>query len=188
MNIPKYPGKKLGSILRQDIHRNFPMGWKSLLNIVKSPGVFYVMIYRLGRYAGKQNALIKGFLIILYFILQKTYGDFYGIHISRHAEFDGGLKISHFGGIFVNPGVVAGKNITLSQGVSIGVSGKGEKRGAPILGNNIYIAPNSILHGKINVGNNVKVGPNSVVFFDIPDNRIVMAPKPFVKDQSLDNK
>jgi serine O-acetyltransferase len=173
----------LFSTVKQDLCRNFPKGYRSILNILNSPGVIYVLIYRFGWFASKSHALIKWPLLVLYFLMQKTYGDFYGIHISRHAHFDGGLKISHSGGIFVNPGVKGGQNITLSQGVTIGASGKGEKFGTPCLGDNIYLAPNAILHGKIIIGSNVKVGPNAVVYCDLPDNVVVLSPKPIIKEK-----
>ncbi len=56
----------------------------------------------------------------------------------------------------------------------MGVSGKGEKRGVPIIGDNVYIAPGAKIFGKIKIGNNVKIGANAVVYKNIPDNAIVV--------------
>ena len=59
--------------------------------------------------------------------------------------------------------------------MTIGVAGKGEKRGCPIIGDNVYIAPGAKLFGKIKIGNNVKIGANAVVYKDIPDGATVVS-------------
>jgi serine O-acetyltransferase len=45
----------------------------------------------------------------------------------------------------------------------------------PIIGNNVYIATGAKLFGKIVIGNNVKIGPNAVVHKSIPDNAVVVS-------------
>jgi hypothetical protein len=82
--------------------------------------------------------------------------------------------IGHFGGITISGDAIIGKCCNLSQNVTIGVSGQGEKRGVPIIGDNVYIAPGARLFGKISIGNNVKIGANAVIYKDIPDNAVVV--------------
>jgi serine O-acetyltransferase len=62
----------------------------------------------------------------------------------------------------------------MSQGITIGISGSGERRGVPTIGNDVYIAPGARLFGKIAIGNNVKIGANAVIHRDIPDNAVVV--------------
>jgi len=74
----------------------------------------------------------------------------------------------------MNRHAVFGNNCNISQGVTIGVSGRGEKRGVPVIGNNVYIGVNAVIVGKIKVGNNALIAANSLVNKDVPDNAVVM--------------
>jgi serine O-acetyltransferase len=58
--------------------------------------------------------------------------------------------------------------------VTIGIAGTGDKLGAPVLGDNVYIAPGARLFGKITIGNNVKIGANAVIYKSIPDNSVAV--------------
>jgi serine O-acetyltransferase len=99
----------------------------------------------------------------------------WGIELPRETDIGAGFYITHFGGIIISPAAKIGKNFTISQGVTIGVSGQGEKRGVPVIGDNVYIATGAKVFGKISIGNNVKIGPNAVVHKSIPDNAIVVS-------------
>ncbi|RMD84906.1 MAG: hypothetical protein D6815_03155 [Candidatus Dadabacteria bacterium] len=63
---------------------------------------------------------------------------------------------------------VIGSRCSVSQEVTIGYGLRGERRGAPTLGDNVYVAPGAKLFGKIRVGDGAKIGANAVVFRDIP--------------------
>ena len=63
----------------------------------------------------------------------------------------------------MNAKVVIGSNCNISQGVTIGVSGKDENRGVPIIGNNVFIGANSVVVGKIVIEDNVLIGACSLV-------------------------
>lgn len=69
----------------------------------------------------------------------------------------------------------AGDNLTVAQCVTIG-KGKSnsEGRSAPIIGNDVWICPNSVVFGPINIGNNVKIGAGTVLFKSVPDNCTVV--------------
>ena len=92
-----------------------------------------------------------------------------GISIKTKTQIGKGLYIGHFSGIFVHPGVVMGENCALSQGVTLGLGGKGESYGAPQVGDNVYFGAGAKVLGKISIGNNVRVGANAVVLSSIPD-------------------
>jgi serine O-acetyltransferase len=76
-------------------------------------------------------------------------------------EIEKGLYIGHFGGIFVNDDVVMGENCNLSQGVTIGLGGRREKRGCPKIGDRVFIGPGAKLFGAIEIGNDVAIGANA---------------------------
>ncbi|WP_050484161.1 hypothetical protein [Pseudoalteromonas fuliginea] len=81
----------------------------------------------------------------------------WGIEIPRVENIDTGLYIEHHGGVVVSSQTKIGKNVNLSQGVIIGISGKGDRRGVPVIGNNVYTAPGAKVLGKITIGNNVSI-------------------------------
>jgi serine O-acetyltransferase len=110
----------------------------------------------------------------IYFVLNGLVKIIWGIELPRSATIGPGLYIGHFGGITIAPGVIIGRNCDISQHVTIGLSGQGEKAGVPTIGDNVYIAPGAQVFGKISVGSNVKIGANAVIYKDIPDNAIVV--------------
>lgn len=98
----------------------------------------------------------------------------WGIDVSRNAKIGRGMYIGHFGGIVISGSAVIGEYCNLSQGVTIGVSGNGSNRGAPTIGDRVYLAAGAKVVGKIKIGDNVKIGANAVVYKDIPNNAIVV--------------
>jgi serine O-acetyltransferase len=107
-------------------------------------------------------------------LLHRKYMFKFGISIPCQTSLGEGLYIGHFGDITINGGAKIGKNLTIMQGVTIGQANRGERKGNPTIGNNVFIGPGAKIIGKINVGNNVVIGPNCVVIHDIPDNSVVV--------------
>lgn len=145
-----------------------------LFACARSPGVHAVLVLRFGQWSQRRPKALRILLDPLYVILDFFVQALWGIEIPRSAKIGPGLYIGHYGGITVSPVAVIGRDCNLSQGITIGVSGSGAKRGAPIIGDNVYIAPGARLFGKIAVGNNVKVGANAVIHKDLPDNAIAV--------------
>jgi len=98
----------------------------------------------------------------------------FGISLSHATSVGSGLYIGHTTGIVVNDFAVIGKNCNLSQGVTIGQTNRGKRKGTPSLGDNVYIGPGAKIIGGIRVGNNVAIGANCVVLEDVPDNAVVV--------------
>lgn len=97
----------------------------------------------------------------------------YGIDIQT-LNIGEGFYIGHFGHIVVSGKVIIGKNCNISQGVTLGVTNTGNKKGVPIIGDNVYIAPGAKIIGNVTIGKNVAIGANSVVTNDVPDNAVVV--------------
>jgi serine O-acetyltransferase len=87
-----------------------------------------------------------------------------------------GFLIFHYGGVFIGSRVKTGTNCSVSHNVTIGLSGKGARRGAPVLGDNVYVAPGANISGRITVGNNARIGANAVVDRNVPENALVQLP------------
>lgn len=80
-----------------------------------------------------------------------------------------------------------GKNCNISPNVVIGQTNKGKRKGAPQIGDEVWIGTGAVIVGKITIGNNVLIAPNSYVNFDIPSNSLVLGnPATIIpKDKSI---
>ncbi|MCH9813291.1 MAG: serine acetyltransferase [Epsilonproteobacteria bacterium] len=148
---------------------------KRAVSTLLAPGVRAMIVFRFGQWIDRRNIIIKAFLLPIYFILNQRLKSKWGIQIPKSAQIDEGFYIGHFGGITLASEVKIGKNVNISQLVTIGESGQGEKAGAPTIGDYVYIGAGAKVIGKINIGSNVKIGANAVVYKDIPDNAIVVS-------------
>ena len=94
--------------------------------------------------------------------------------------------------IFVSGEAVIGNNCVIFQQVTIGSITLPDARGkgAPVIGDNVYIGAGAKVIGSVRVGNNVRVGANAVVYKDVPDNSVVVSgeQKIIPKDELLDNR
>jgi serine O-acetyltransferase len=167
------------SPLLADLRRRYAMTSGStlrrMLTCARAPGVHAVLVLRFGQWSRRRHKLLRILFDPIYAILDFFIHVLWGIEIPRNAKVGPGLYIGHYGGITVSAGAVIGRDCNLSQNITIGVSGAGDKRGAPTLGDNVYVAPGARLVGKINIGDNVKIGANAVIHKDLPDNAIVVS-------------
>ncbi len=165
-------------VLLADVMRTYELKQggrlRRIVGCLLAPGVQAVVVFRFGHWLQSQPKFLKVFLEPIYPLVNGIIQIMWGIEIQRSANIGAGLYIGHFGGITISGDAIIGKCCNLSQNVTIGVSGQGEKRGVPIVGDNVYIAPGARLFGKISIGNNVKIGANAVIYKDIPDNAVVV--------------
>lgn len=86
-----------------------------------------------------------------------------------------GLKINHTtGGIVINSRARIGEKCYLSNGVIIGQDNIHKPQNVPTIGNNVHLAPNSKVFGKVIIGDNVIIGTDCVVMKDVPSNCCVV--------------
>jgi serine O-acetyltransferase len=138
-----------------------------------TPGVKYVIYFRLCQYLGAKPLKAFGLHYVMKFIYIRL-GIRYGMDISASAIIGRGLYIGHFGGIVVNPDAVIGDNCNLSHEVTIGQVNRGTKTGCPVIGDNVFIGPGAKIIGRIHVGNGAAIGANCVVVDDVPENGVVV--------------
>jgi len=144
------------------------------LQCARTPGVHAVIVLRFGQWARSRAFLFRILLDPLYFVLNLLIQVMWGIEIPRATTVGPGLFIGHFGGITVSASAVLGNNCSISQNVTIGVAGSGDRLGVPVIGDNVYIAPGARLFGKITIGHNVKIGANAVIYKSVPDNSVAV--------------
>lgn len=166
------------SALRADIDRTYRLlrgnSLRRWLACLRTPGVQAVIVLRFGQWVGSRPLWLRLFLEIPYQLLYLMIQICWGIELPRSARIGPGLYIGHYGGITVSAEAVIGRNCNISQGITIGIAGSGERKGVPVIGDDVYIAPGARLFGKITVGSGAKIGANTVIYKDIPENAVVV--------------
>lgn len=103
----------------------------------------------------------------------RHYASKYGLEILCK-QIGGGVYLGHAHNINVNPDAIIDRNCNINKGATIGKENRGKRKGAPILGDCVWIGVNATVVGKVTIGNDVLIAPNSYVNFDVPDHSIVI--------------
>ncbi|GHC59893.1 serine O-acetyltransferase [Ulvibacter litoralis] len=144
-------------------------GKSSIVLFFTQQGLWALFVYRFYNavYTGKLPKIIKSLILLFGVLHQKWIEIVTGISIPYSASIGHSFYIGHFGNIIINSKSVIGSNCNISQGVTIGVSGRGEKRGVPVIGDNVYMGANATIAGSIAVGNGAVIGANSLVISNV---------------------
>jgi serine O-acetyltransferase len=102
----------------------------------------------------------------------------WGADLWPAAQLGPGLCIAHTSGIVVGGGVMAGSNLTLFQGATLG--GGATLRAAwqsnqPRLGDRVLVSTHAVVAGGIDIGDDVVIGANVVVLEDVASGQTVRA-------------
>ena len=143
----------------------------------RSPGVHAVIVLRFGQWVAQHGFLLRMLLTPVYVLQFRRIRLRWGIEIPRATKVGPGLYIGHSGCVVVSPEARIGRNVTLSHDVTIGVAGHRSERGAPTIGDDVYVAPGARITGPLRVGRRARIGPNAVVFRDVPPGAKVVAPE-----------
>lgn len=156
--------KELKTIIEADMKRYYDK-----VPFVKPVQVRYLRTYRKASFYSKKS--IKGifYRIKLNYLSEKS-----GIQIPTRAKIGKGFYIGHFGTIIINPDAIIGENVNIATGVTIGKTNRGEKKGVPVIGSNVWIGTNAVVVGNIKIGDDVLIAPNAYVNMDIPDHSVVV--------------
>lgn len=147
---------------RDDRERYGPgAGWRE-------QSLWSVAILRLGQAADERTGRLGGrALVKLYWPLYRLVETITGIGLSKAVEVGGGLRIYHFGGIFVADGVRIGRRCTMRQGVTVGERVDGGP--LPVLGDDVELGAYAQVLGGVHVGDGARIGALSVVLEDVPE-------------------
>jgi serine O-acetyltransferase len=139
---------------------------------LKEQSLWAIWVYRFGRRLDKRPAgLGKRFLLIIYWLLFRIVETVTGISLPKSCTIGKGLRIWHFGGIFVNGNAILGESCTLRHGVTIG---NRVGQAAPILGDNVELGAYAQILGDIRIGNRCKIGALTLVMRDMPDDAVAV--------------
>ena len=134
---------------------------------VREQSLWAIAVYRFGRWNDSRPAgFSKKLCDRIYWLLFRVVETLTGVSFTKAAEIGPGLRIHHFGNIFLHSGVKIGSNCTLRQGVTIG--NRHEGGGVPVLGDHVELGAYAQVLGEIRVGNGARIGALSVVLQDVP--------------------
>jgi serine O-acetyltransferase len=135
---------------------------------LKEQSLWAIWVYRFGRRVDRLSpGFLKRILLLAYWLLFRVVETVTGISLPKSCVIGKGLRIWHFGCIFINPDAVIGENCTLRQGVTIG--NRHEDGGSPVLGDEVDLGAYAQILGDVRVGNRCRIGAMAVVLTNIPD-------------------
>jgi len=170
MTIAKPNWRETIGYLRQDI-RSYKNNAHTLIgqairNLYSHPSFAGVVYYRLGRWAwASRPALWARILYTDYIIFYPLVRLLSGLELNARTQIGPGLAVLHFGPTVIHPETVAGENLTILPGVTIGAT----NHGTPCLGNHVAIGAGAIIVGPVIIGDYVNIGAGAVVVRDVPD-------------------
>lgn len=142
----------------------------ALRTIFLTQGFWASSVYRMGRALTLRVPSMRW----LAAIGQKLAEIVTGISIPARCEIGDGLYIGHYGSIILAPEARIGHNCSLAQNVTIGIAGGADDRGAPTIGNRVFIGAHAVIVGRITVGDDAVVCAGSVVSRSVPARAVVM--------------
>ncbi len=167
---------KLWQTIRADLYRyrGVADGRAWLQEYLRTPGFRYTFYLRKVAYYSKCKRSL-GLLPYLYNRLWLNHYRFrYGFEISPTTTIGPGLYLGHFGGVVISPFAVLGSNVNIAQGVTIGAASRGTRKGAPLLGDRVWVGANAVIVGRVTIGDDALIAPGAYVNFDVPPMSIVL--------------
>lgn len=136
--------------------------------MLKEQSLWAVWVYRYGRRVDRMSdGPLKKLATVFYWLLFRLVETLIGVSLPKAAEIGPGLRVWHFGNIFIHPQARLGANCTLRQGVTIG--NRVEDGPVPVVGDNVEFGAYAQVLGGIRIGNNCKIGAMALVLKDVPD-------------------
>jgi serine O-acetyltransferase len=157
--------------IRADLYRIYPVkySFRILIKGLRNQGFRYMFILRKAASANKKSLKWYFFRIIL-----RHYTYKYGFQIPYNTRIGPGFFIGHFGTLVISDKATFGKNCNIAHCVTVGHASRGKRKGAPTIGDFVWIGTGSIIVGNIKIGNHILIAPGSYVNFDVPDHSIVL--------------
>jgi serine O-acetyltransferase len=162
-------------LIRSDIRRYNNRNSNLAAAVIKAaydhPAIIGVIWYRIGHalWLKRKNPLFFVLLVInrILFPIVRIYS---GLELPAKAQIGPGLFVTHFGPTVIHAYTVAGRNLTLEHGVTIGEG----PTGVPRIGNDVYIGAGAKVINGITIGDYASVGAGAVVVKDVPAHCVVV--------------
>lgn len=135
--------------------------------ILREQSAWAIWVYRWGRrIENSKPGLRKKIRTRFYWLVFRFIETLTGISLPKSCRIGPGLRIYHFGTIFVHRDAVIGANCTLRQGVTIG--NRAEDGPPPIIEDDVEFGAFAQILGPVRIGRGAKIGAMSVVLCDVP--------------------
>lgn len=136
--------------------------WES---VIFKGGFQAVALYRVSHWLYQRNR------IYLAWMCSRLNAAVTGAEIEFNARIGPGMLIAHPVGIVIGRGTVIGSDVTLFQGVTLGVSGwrKDQIHEFPTVGNRCFFFAGSAVLGGVTIGDECVIGAHAVVASDMAD-------------------
>jgi serine O-acetyltransferase len=134
---------------------------------LREQSIWAIYVYRWGRrILQRPPGLMQNMLLKFYWLLFRLVETITGISLPLEAQIGPGLRIYHFGNIFINSDVIIGRNCTLRQGVTLGNRVEGGP--SPKVEDDVEFGAYAQAFGGIRIAKGAKIGAMSVVLSDVP--------------------
>ncbi len=134
---------------------------------LKEQSIWAIAVYRFGRRNDRRKpGIVKKVLDRVYWLTYRVAETLTGISIPKSVQVGPGLRIFHFGNIFVHADSVIGANCTLRQGVTIG--NRHDDGSVPVIEDDVDFGAYAQVLGGVRIGRGAKLGALSVVLRDVP--------------------
>jgi serine O-acetyltransferase len=133
----------------------------------REQSLWAIKVYRFGRGNDQRPpSLVRTLNDRLYWFWFRIVETLTGCSFTKAVEIGPGLRIHHFGNIFIHSGVKIGANCTLRQGCTIGNRVEGGP--VPVLEDDVELGAYAQVLGGVRIGKGAKIGAMSVVLKDVP--------------------
>jgi serine O-acetyltransferase len=146
----------------------------ALRTLFLSQGFWASCVYRASRASVTRGGFFGKIARPFVAIAQKLIEIITGISLPPDCEIGDGIYIGHYGSIILEAQARIGHNCSLAQNVTIGTAPSSEGRGAPTIGNRVFIGAHSVIVGRITVGDDAVICAGSVVNKSVPARAVVM--------------
>ena len=141
-----------------------------VLAVLLSQGFWLLLFQRLAQYSTTHRdprspvwwfiRLIEGFGVLLSAIICRS--EFMADCDMKGPIYLSGKGYYMFGALSVGPGCVIHHNVTFGRTVANGDTHR------PIVGSNVWIGPNCVIAGKVQIGDGATILPNTFLTFSVP--------------------
>jgi len=134
---------------------------------LKEQSIWAVAIYRWGRrIERRRRGPLRWLHDRAYWLAFRVVETLTGIMLPRTTDIGPGLRIHHFGNIFIGKNAKIGANCTLRQGVMI--AQKVEDGPEPVVEDDVDFGASAVVLGGVRIGRGARIGAMSVVLTDVP--------------------
>lgn len=169
-------GSSLQQVLRADLYRYCGRtDLRAFLTAyLRCPGFrFTYHLRKVAHYSSRKRS--AGVLAYAFYRMMLHHYRFrYGFDISPTMSLGPGVYIGHFGGVVISPHARLGRNVNIAHGVTIGATSRGARKGAPTIGDRVWVGAHAIVVGKITIGSDALIAPGAYVNFDVPSGAVVL--------------